>query len=145
DGFTVGDEVYGQANALSGHGSYAEFAPVSAESIGPKPASVDFVTAAALPLAGVSAYQALVEHAELKPEQKVLIHGGGGGIGTFAIQLAKHIGAHIATTAKASDEQLVRSLGADEVIDYETQDFTEVIKDYDVVYDLVGGDTFTKS
>lgn len=141
----VGDEVYGQANAMSGQGSYAEFTPVKAEALAPKPHSVDFVTAAALPLAGVSAYQALVEHAGVQPGQRVLIHGGAGGIGSFAIQLAKHLGAHVITTVAAEDADYAKQLGADEVIDYTTQAFETVAKDCDVVYDTVGGDTYTKS
>lgn len=144
-GFEVGDEVYGQANALSGQGSYAEFTPVKAESLAPKPKKVDFITAAALPLAGVSAYQALVEHAQLQRGQKILIHGGAGGIASFAVQLAKYLGAHVATTAAAEDAEYVKSLGADEVIDYKTQKFEQLLKDYDVVYDTVGGDTYTRS
>jgi len=141
----VGDAVYGQANALSGQGSYAEFTPVKAEAVAPTPKSVDLTTAAALPLAGVSAYQALVEHLGLKSGQKILIHGGAGGIGSFAIQLAKHLGAHVATTASAEDTEYVKGLGADEVIDYKTQKFEDALKDYDAVYDTVGGETYTRS
>jgi NADPH:quinone reductase-like Zn-dependent oxidoreductase len=143
--FKVGDEVYGQANALSGQGAFAEFAPVKVEQLALKPKSVDFITAAALPLAGISAYQALVEHANLQKGQKILIHGGGGGIGSFAIQLAKHLGAYVATTASSKDTDFVKSLGADEVIDYKTQAFENLLKDYDVVFDTVGGDTYIKS
>lgn len=144
-GLAVGDEVYGQANALSGQGSYAELAPVKAESLGKKPASVDFTQAAALPLAGVSAYQALVEHLGLKKGQNILIHGGAGGIGSFAIPLAKQLGAYVATTAAAEDTGYVKGLGADEVIDYKSQDFSELLSDYDAVYDTVGGETYKKS
>lgn len=144
-GFSVGQAVFGQANAVSGVGSYAEFTPVKAESLTSKPDSLDFETAAAVPLAGVSAYQALVDHAGLQSGQRVLIHGGAGGIGTFAIQLAKHLGAYITATAGTDDVEYVKGLGADEVIDYQTQDFVETVKDYDVVFDTVGGETFTKS
>ena len=144
-GFAVGDEVFGQANALSGQGSYAEFTPVKSTALAIKPSGLDFETAAALPLAGVSAYQALVEHAELKSGQKALIHGGAGGIGSFAIQLAKHLGAYVAATAAAEDLEFVKELGADEVIDYKSQDFAQLLRDYDVVYDTVGGETFEKS
>lgn len=144
-GVAVGDEVYGQANAVGGQGSYAEFTPVKAESLAGKPKSVDFVTAAALPLAGVSAYQALVEHMELSSGQKILIHGGAGGIGSFAVQLAKHLGAYVATTATADDAEYVKSLGADEVIDYKAQDFATILQNYDAVFDTVGGDTYKKS
>ncbi len=144
-GLKEGDEVYGQAQFSSSHGAFGEFALVKAETLAPKPKSVDFLTTAALPLAGVSAYQALVEHADLKSGQKILIHGGAGGIGSFAIQLAKHIGAYVATTAATDDTEFVKSLGADEVIDYKTQDFSQVLKDLDVVFDTVGGETYTKS
>lgn len=144
-GFAVGDEVYGQANAVGGNGSYAEFTPVKAESLAPKPASLDFVTAAAVPLAGCSAYQALVDHANLQSGQKVLVHGGAGGIGSFAIQLAKHLGAYVATTAGGEDTDYVKGLGAEEVIDYKTQAFESLLSDYDVVFDTVGGETNSKS
>jgi len=144
-GFAVGDEVYGQANAVSGNGSYAEFTPVKAFSISAKPKSVDFVTAAALPLASVSAYQALVDHIGLKEGQKILIQGGAGGIGSLAIQIAKHLGAEVAATAATDDVDFVKGLGADTVIDYRVQDFTELLKDYDAVFDTVGGDSYTKS
>jgi len=144
-GFTVGQAVYGMAGAASGQGSFAEFTPVSAEQLISKPVSVDFVTAAALPLAAVSAYQALVDHIGLKPGQKILIHGGAGGIGSLAIQIAKHLGAYVATTASAAETDFVKSLGADEVIDYQTQDFSALLKDYDAVFDTVGGETNTKS
>jgi alcohol dehydrogenase len=144
-GFKIGDEVYGQANAAGGQGSYAEFTPVVVEQVAPKPKNLDFTTAAAVPLASASAYQALVEHANLQSGQKVLIHGGAGGIGTFAIQLAKNLGAHIATTASSEDIDFVKSLGADEVIDYKTQKFEEIVKDYDAVFDLAGGETTKKS
>jgi alcohol dehydrogenase len=143
--FKVGDEVYGQANALSGQGSYAEFSPVSAGSIALKPRTVDFTAAAALPLASVSAYQALVDHANLQSGQKILIHGGAGGIGSLAIQIAKHIGAYVAASASAADADFVKSLGADEVIDYKGQDFTAIVKGFDCVFDTAGGDTYTKS
>jgi len=144
-GFEIGQAVYGQANALSGVGSFAEFAPVAVNFLASKPKSVDFATTAALPLAGVSSYQALVEHIGLQRGQKILIHGGAGGIGSFAIQLAKHLGVYVATTATAEDTDYVKSLGADEVIDYKTQAFEEILHDYDAVYDTVGGETFTKS
>lgn len=144
-GFSVGQEVYGSANALSGQGSFAEFAPVKADSLATKPANLDFISAAAYPLVAVSAYQALIETAQLAAGQKVLIHGGAGGIGSMAIQIAKSIGAHIATTASPESFDYVKDLGADEVIDYKTQDFSELLKDYDVVYDTVGGETNTKS
>lgn len=144
-GFVIGDEVYGQANAVGGEGSFAEFTAIKAASLAPKPASLDFVTAAAVPLAGCSAYQALVDHAQLQSGQKILVHGGAGGIGTYAIQLAKHLGAHVATTAAAEDVEYVKGLGADEAIDYKSQAFDTLLEGYDVVYDTVGGETNTQS
>ncbi len=144
-GFEVGQAVYGQASPLSGQGSFAEFTPVKTDQLATKPASVDFVSAAALPLVSSSAYQALVDHMNLQAGQKILIHGGAGGIGSTAIQLAKHLGAYVATTARADEANFVKKLGADEVIDYESQDFSELLKDYDAVYDTVGGETNAKS
>lgn len=144
-GFEIGQPVYGQANALSGQGSYAEFTPVKAESLALKPKNVDYVIAAALPLSGVSAYMALVEHINLKSGQKILIHGGAGGIGSLAVQLAKHLGAYVASTAATEDIDFVKSLGADVVIDYKTQAFEALLKDYDAVFDTVGGETYDKS
>ena len=103
------------------------------------------MTAAALPLASISAYQALIDHMQLQSGQRILIHGGAGGIGVMAIQLAKHLGAHVITTATTDDHAFVTSLGADEVIDYHTQDFAEVVSDLDAVYDTIGGQTNKKS
>lgn len=145
EGFSVGQAVYGQAGALSGQGSFAEFTPVKASQVAAKPDSLDFENAAALPLVSVSAYQALIDHMNLQKGQKILIHGGGGGIGSMAIQLAKHVGAHVATTVAAKDIDFVKELGADEAIDYQSQDFTSVLKNYDAVFDTVGGETTAKS
>lgn len=144
-GFQLGQAVYGQAGALSGQGSFAEFTPVKAEQLAAKPTSLDFTAAAALPLVGCSAYQALVDHINLKAGQKILIHGAAGGIGSVAVQLAKHLGAYVAATAGAEDADFVKSLGADEVIDYRGQDFAALLKDYDAVFDTVGGETNRKS
>lgn len=143
--FKEGDEVYGQASSVGGEGSFAEFTAVRSASLALKPEGIDFTTAAAVPLAGASAYQALIDHAGMQKYQKVLIHGGAGGIGSFAIQIAKSLGAYVAATAATEDLDYAKELGADEVIDYKTQDFTDVVKDYDVVFDTVGGETFTKS
>ena len=145
EGFEVGQEVYGQANAMSGEGSFAEFTPVKASQLGAKPHNTDFVAAAALPLTAVSAFQALIDTLHLGEGQKILIHGGAGGIGSLAIQLAKHLGAHVATTASPQDVDYVKQLGADEVIDYTTEKFEEKLHDFDAAYDTIGGDTYTRS
>jgi len=144
-GFTVGQPVYGQACPLSGQGSFAEFTPVKAQQLAAKPASLDFTVAAALPLVGSSAYQALVDHLNLQAGHKILIHGGARGIGSLAIQLAKHLGAYVATTAGPAELEFVKKLGADEAIDYSSQDFSQLLHDYDAVYDTVGGETTIKS
>ena len=144
-GFEVGQEVYGMANSVGGQGSYAEFTAVPAKQLVSKPTTIDFVEAGALPLAAVSAYQALVDHMNLQAGQKILIHGGAGGIGSLAIQIAKNVGAYVATTASAKEAEYVKLLGADEVIDYESQDFSALLKDYDAVFDTVGGETNAKS
>lgn len=144
-GFEIGQPVYGQGSPLSGNGVFAEFAPVKASQTAARPTSIDEINSAALPLTSSSAYQALVEHINLQAGQKILIHGGAGGIGTIAIQLAKNIGAYIATTAANEESEYVKELGANEVIDYKSQDFSEIIKGYDAVYDTVGGETTSKS
>ncbi len=144
-GFEVGQEVYGVAGALSGHGAFAEYTAVAATQLAQKPTSLDFTAAAALPMVGASAYMALIETMGLQPSQKILIHGGAGGIGSVAIQIAKSIGAYVATTVSSKDTDFVKSLGADEVIDYTSQDFSKIIKDYDAVYDVIGGETNAKS
>ncbi len=141
----VGQAVYGQADAMGGQGSFAEYTPVKVSSISPKPQGVDFLNAAALPLTAVSAYQALVDTLHLQSGQKILIHGGAGGIGGFAIQLAKHLGAHVVTTAAPQDVDYVRQLGAEEVIDYTSQKFEEQIQGCDAVFDTIGGDTYIRS
>lgn len=145
EGVDEGQAVYGQAGALGGQGSFAEYSPVKAKQLASKPKSANFEEAAALPLVAVSAYQALVDHMGLQKGQKILIHGGAGGIGSMAIQLAKHLGAYVATTAAAEDTDFVRNIGADEVIDYKTQDFSGLLKDYDAVFDTIGGETNRKS
>lgn len=144
-GVAVGDEVYGQAGSVSGHGSFAEMTIVDAEKLARKPATLDFQAAASLPLVGVSAYQALVEHIRLKSGQTILIYGGAGGIGSIAIQLAKHLGAKVITTVGTVDVAFAKSLGADAVIDYKTKAFEQKVRDVDVVFDTVGGETNTKS
>jgi alcohol dehydrogenase len=145
-GFKKGDEAYGQAGALrGGSGSFAEFVLADVKVIAPKPKNIDHVEAAALPLTGVSAWQALVDHIGLSRGKRILIHGGAGGIGTMAIQIAKYLGAHVATTVSAKDMQYVRELGADEAIDYKNQSFQDLLNNFDAVFDTVGGDTYEKS
>ena len=144
--FRQGDEVYGQASLLSGgSGAFAEMALANADTIAHKPKSLSHPEAAGLPLVGVSAWLALVETISLQKSQKILIHGGAGGIGSVAIQLAKHLGAYVATTVTANDKQFAKELGADEIIDYKTQTFEELIRDYDAAFDTVGGETYSRS
>jgi alcohol dehydrogenase len=115
------------------------------ESIAHKPKRLSHAEAAGLPSVGVSAWQALVENIGLSKGQKILIHGGAGGIGSIAIQLAKYLGADVATTVSANDKQFVQELGADVVIDYKTQTFEDLLHDYDAVFDTVGGETYRRS
>jgi NADPH:quinone reductase-like Zn-dependent oxidoreductase len=145
-GFNAGDEVYGQASVTrGGSGAFAEIALANADSIAHKPKSLNHQEAAGLPLVGVSAWQALVENIGLSKDQKILIHGGAGGIGSIAIQLAKRLGTYVATTASTNDKQFVQELGADQVIDYKTQSFEDMIHDYDAAFDTVGGETYKRS
>jgi alcohol dehydrogenase len=144
--FKQGDEVYGQASVLSGgSGAFAELALANKDSIAHKPKTLNHLEAAALPLVGVSAWQALVENIGLSKDQKILIHGGAGGIGTIAIQLAKHLGVYVATTVSTNDKEFVQRLGADQVIDYRTENFEDMLHDYDSVFDTVGSDTYKRS
>jgi NADPH:quinone reductase-like Zn-dependent oxidoreductase len=144
--FKVGDRVYGQASVTNGgSGSFAEFVIAPPAGTAAKPKSVGHTEAGGLPLVGVSAVQALTENLRLSTGQKVLIHGGAGGIGSAAIQLAKHLGADVATTASDNDSGYVKGLGANTVIDYKTQKFEEVVHDLDAVFDTVGGDTYIRS
>lgn len=143
--YKIGDEVYGSANVLNGgSGAVAEYLTANAKNIALKPSNVNFEQAAAVVLVGVSAVQAL-DQLNLSQGKKILIHGGAGGIGSAAIQYAKHLGAYVATTAKGSDKDFVTSLGADEVIDFETQKFDEILSDIDAVFDTVGGETYARS
>ncbi len=144
--FTVGDEVYGSALVLGGgSGAFAEFAAANATSTAKKPKKASFEETAASVLVGVSAVQALEEHIKLQSGQKILIHGGAGGIGSSAIQLAKSIGSYVVTTVSSGDLAFAKSLGADEVIDYKSEKFEEKVKDFDAVFDTVGGETLDRS
>lgn len=142
--FKVGDAVFASIFDL-GTGSLAEFAVVPESATAMKPSNLDFVQAASIPMVGLTAWQALKERARVRPGQKVFIPAGSGGIGTFAIQLAKHLGAKVGTTTSTGNVSLVRNLGADEVIDYKKQEFEEVLRDYDVVLGTVRGDALKKS
>jgi len=137
--FKVGDAVFASVFD-TGRGSLAEFVAVSEHAAAHKLANLDFVQAASIPMVGLTAWQSFHEHARLLPGQKVFIPAGSGGIGSFAIQLAKQMGARVATTTSTANVALVRSLGADEVIDYKQQDFTQVLSGYDVVLGTVRGD-----
>jgi NADPH:quinone reductase-like Zn-dependent oxidoreductase len=144
--FKQGEEVYGQASAVTGgSGAFAEMALANASSIADKPRNLSYTEAAALPLVGISAWQALVENIGLSKDQKILIHGGAGGIGSIAIPLAKQLGAYIATTVSTNDKQFVRELGASQMIDYKTENFEDILNDYDAVFDTIGGDTYRRS
>lgn len=142
--FKPGDEVY--ARPRDGRaGTFAERIAVAASDLALKPASLSMEQAASIPLVGLTAWQALVELGKVKPGQKVFIQAGSGGVGTFAIQLAKHLGATVATTTSAANAELVRSLGADVVIDYKTQDFEELLSGYDLVLNSQDAKTLAKS
>ncbi len=138
-----GDAVFGMIESRSG--GYAEYAAVKASGLAPKPKSIDFIRAAALPLVSMVARQSLFDTAHLSPGQSVLIHGASGGVGHLAVQLAKWKGAKVIGTASAKNAQFLKELGADEVIDYHTTKFEDVVHDVDVVLDLIGGDTQKRS
>ncbi len=142
----VDDKVYGQANVVAGNsGAFAEFALTSAEQLAKMPDNLDFQQAASLPLVGVSAWQALTQHIQLQAGQKLFIHGGAGGIGSVAIQIAKHVGAFVAVTATGEGVDFVKQLGADQVVDHKIEDFTQVLSDFDAVFDTTPGQDFTRS
>jgi NADPH:quinone reductase-like Zn-dependent oxidoreductase len=143
--FKPGDAVFASIFDVSGTGALAEFATVPEHAAALKPANLDFVQAASIPMVGLTSWQALRERARLQPGQKVFIPAGAGGIGTFAIQLAKYLGAKVGTTTSTGNLDLVRSLGADEVIDYKKQQFEEVLRGYDAVLGTIRGDAIEKS
>ena len=142
--FKVGDEVYSRPDDFH-IGTFAEFIAVREISLAHKPKSLTMEEAASIPLVGLTAWQALVEIAKLRAGQKVFIQAGSGGVGTFAIQLAKHIGAYVATTTSGSNAEWVKKLGADLVIDYKKDDFENILRDYDVVLNSQDGATLEKS
>jgi NADPH:quinone reductase-like Zn-dependent oxidoreductase len=142
--FKPGDEVF--ARPADGRiGAFAEYIAISEADVAKKPERLTMEEAASIPLVGLTAWQALIERAQLEKGQKVLIHAGSGGVGTFAIQLAKHVGATVATTTSTANVELVRSLGADVVIDYKKEDFAHVLRDYDVVLHSLDKVTLEKS
>ena len=139
-GFELGDEVFFYAEFGRG-GTYAEYVAVEAGQVAKKPLTVSFSTAAALPIPGQAAWTSLIDTAKIGRGQRVLIHGGAGALGTIAVQLAKEFGAHVIATASGRGVALVKSLGADEVIDYRSQRFEQVAHDIDIVLDTLGGPT----
>ena len=141
--FRVGDAIYGMPQAEIG--MYAEYAVVRESDVAAKPRSLDFIEAASVPVAALTAWQSLFEAGSLTPAQTVLIHGAAGGVGSMAVQLAKTKGSRVIGTASASNHKFVRDLGADEVINYKTTRFEDVIKDVDLVLDLIGGETRKRS
>lgn len=142
--FAVGDEVYARPDK-DRIGTFAELIAVHQDDLAPKPATLTMTDAASLPLVALTAWQALVERARVQQGQKVLIHAGAGGLGSIAVQLAKALGAHVATTVSTAKVDVVRELGADIVVDYRTQDFATVLDGYDVVLDSLGGENLAKS
>ncbi|MCX5052291.1 MULTISPECIES: NADP-dependent oxidoreductase [unclassified Streptomyces] len=143
--FQPGDEVFGMLSYPYGHGSHAEYVSAPARWFAPKPASLDHTQAGALPLVSLTAWQALVEYADLQPGQRVLIHAAAGGVGHVAVQIAKARGAYVIGTASAGKHGFLRDIGVDEAIDYRETDFTDSVKDVDVVLDTIGGETSTRS
>lgn len=140
----VGDEVFARPNQMDA-GAVAEFARIQEGELAIKPANMTHEQAASVPLAGLTAWQALVSKGNIKAGDKVLIHAGSGGVGTFAIQIAKHFGAFVATTTSGKNADLVKELGADLVIDYTTEKFEDQLSDYDLVIDTIGGETLARS
>ena len=141
--FQPGEKVF--AKVSIGQGGYAEYTVVNSTQVAQKPKSIGFVESAAIPTAGLAAWQSLFDIAGLKKGQSVLIHGAAGGVGTFAVQFAKWKGAYVIGTASSENAQFLKSIGADEVIDYKNQRFEDLVGNLDVVLDTIGGDTFERS
>jgi NADPH:quinone reductase-like Zn-dependent oxidoreductase len=141
--FQPGDEVFGKASA--GQGGYAEYTVVNSTQVAQKPKSIGFIESAAIPTAGLAAWQSLFDIAGLESGQTVLVHGAAGGVGTFAVQFAKWKGAYVIGTASSKNAEFLKSIGSDEVIDYRNQQFEEIVSNLDVVLDTIGGDTFERS
>ncbi|MGW3959989.1 NADP-dependent oxidoreductase [Amycolatopsis sp. NPDC005003] len=143
-GFRVGDEIYARPRDLR-IGGFAEYIAIDQDDVAPRPESLTLHEAAAVPLVALAAWQILVERANVRPGQKVLVHAGAGGLGSTVIQLAKHLGASVATTVSTPTIDLVRGLGADVVVDYTREDFSTVLSGYDLVLDALGGANLEKS
>ncbi|MET9765725.1 NADP-dependent oxidoreductase [Streptomyces sp. NPDC006372] len=143
--FAPGDEVFGMLPYPFGHGSHAEYVIAPVRALARKPAGIDHTQAGALPLVSLTAWQALTEHADVRPGQRVLIHAAAGGVGHVAVQIAKERGAYVIGTASAGKHEFLREIGADETIDYRETDFAEAVKDVDVVLDTIGGDNALRS
>jgi NADPH:quinone reductase-like Zn-dependent oxidoreductase len=144
EGLALGDEVFGLID-FQRDGADADYVAARGGELARKPTSLTHVQAAAVPLSALTAWQALFDHAGLEARQRVLVHGGAGGVGSFAVQFARWRGAHVTATASARDRAFVEDLGATEVIDYRLTRFEDVVRDADVVFDTVGGDTWTRS
>lgn len=143
--FQVGDEVFGMPRFPRQAGAYAEYLTSPARQLARKPASVGHIEAAAVPLASLTAWQAIVETAQLESGQRILIHGAAGGVGHLAVQIAKSRGAFVVGSAKAAQHDFLRGLGADELVDYTATRFEDEVADLDVVFDLIGGETSLRS
>ncbi|MFD9882737.1 NADP-dependent oxidoreductase [Streptomyces alboflavus] len=143
--FHPGDAVFGMPRFPHPAGAYAEYVTAPARHFAPRPRGLDAVQAGALPLAGLTAWQALVDTAQVRAGQRVLVHAAAGGVGHLAVQIAKARGAHVIATASAAKHDLLRTLGADELIDYRTQDVADTVHDIDVVLDGIGGPNWTRS
>jgi 2-desacetyl-2-hydroxyethyl bacteriochlorophyllide A dehydrogenase len=144
DTLQKGDRVFVRPE-LTNRGTYAEYTTAKEELVAKMPDNINFKEAAAVPLAGLTAYQTLVDVGNLDSGEKVLIHAGAGGVGSFAVQIAKKLGAYVATTASTKNVEFLKSLGADEVIDYTKDDFSQELEDYDLVIDTLGGEIQDKS
>ncbi|WP_449621739.1 NADP-dependent oxidoreductase [Robertmurraya sp. Marseille-Q9965] len=142
--FKVGDEIYGRPRK-SKIGTFAEYIAIHEDDIALKPKNLSFEEAASIPLVGLTSYQALTDILQLQKGQKILIHAGAGGVGTFAIQLAKLMGATVATTGSEASTSIVQSLGADKIINYKTEKFEDILTNYDAVFDTLGGKNLEKS
>ncbi len=137
--YEIGDEVFARP-ATTNRGTYASYTLVDDDLLAKKPTNISFEEAVSIPLAGLTAWQCLIDVTKVKADEKVLIQAGAGGVGSLAIQIAKHLGAYVATTASEENKAYVKELGADLVINYRTENFEDIIKDYDVVFDTMGGD-----